>query len=167
MASRRDVHDFERGVGGGFQIEQPAAFGNRCLDGFVVGGVAQLDLDLKARQELQEQLVRPAVSVPHRDHAVAGGEQGEQGVADGGHAAGKAGGRLRAFEQAHLLFERGDGRVGVAAIDVAGRAPQGRGLPGVHVRVAEGHAVHDRYLGGAPPGVLFFPAPYRLGACAQ
>ena len=112
----------------------------------MVGGVAELDLDAEARQEVDEHLVGAAVGVLDRDDAVARREQREERVADGGHAGGEAGGRLRALEDADLLLEGVHGGVGVAAVDVARLAAQGHVQPAVHVRVAERGAVDDRHL---------------------
>ena len=120
----RDVQHLERGVGGRFQVEHPAALGDRRLDLRVVGRIAQRHLHLEAGQELGEDLVGAAVGVLDRHDPVAGREQREERVADGGHAGGEAGGRLRAFQQPHLFLERVHGGVGVAAVDVARLAAQ-------------------------------------------
>ena len=65
------VHDFQRGIGGRFQVKHAAAFGDLRFDGVVIGGVAQADLDLEARQEFGKQDVGAAVGILHRDDAIA------------------------------------------------------------------------------------------------
>jgi len=65
-----DVDNFEGRVGGAFKVQQPAAFGHRFFYGFLIRGVAQGDVNLKARQELGEQLVGSAVAVFNRYHPI-------------------------------------------------------------------------------------------------
>ena len=49
-----------------------------------------------------------------------------------------------------------DSWVGVAAVDMAGRAALGYRPPGVHIGVAERDALHHRHLRGALDKVAFF-----------
>jgi len=142
-----DVDDLQRRVRRRLQVEQGAALRHRALDLLVIGRLAELGLDSETRQELEEDAVRAAVRVLHRDEPVARREQGEERAAHGGHARGEAGSGLSAFEDAQLVLEGAHRRVRVAGVDMAGDAAGSDVQPFVDVRVAVGRAVHDGHLG--------------------
>ena len=162
----RQVHNLERRIGRTFQVEQAAAARDFGFNRLVVGRVAQGDLDVQARQELEKNLVGAAVGVFDRDDAVPGAQEGVEGIADGRHAGGKTGGGFGALKLAHLFLEGIDGGVGVAPVDVARFPAQRHVLPLVHVLVTKGDAVHHRHLGGALPEIsLCFSSPNRQRPC--
>ena len=137
--------------------------GDGRLDLLVVAGVDELDGDADVRQEVDEHLVGAAVGVLHRDDAVAGAQQREEAVADGGHARGEAGGRLPALQHPHLLLERVR-RSGWCCGCRCGPAPCrcATSSQRVDVRVAVGGAVHHGHLCRALDEVRLFPGPDRL-----
>ena len=158
----RDVQHLECRVGGRLQVDQPAAAGDGGLDLLVVVGLAELDLDADARQEVDEQLIGAAVGVLDRHDAIAGRQQGKEHVTDGGHAGGEARGSLGAFEDPDLLLEGVHGGIRVAAVDVARLAPKSYVEPRIHVRVAVGGAVDHGNLGRALHQGLLLAGPDHL-----
>src|ERR1051326_5181919 len=112
------------------------------------------DVDLPSRQEVQKELIRPAIGVLDRDDAIAWREKREERVADRGHPGGEARCGLGALELAHLVFEHGQGGFGVAAVDVTRHALRRDIEPFVDVGVAEGDAVYERQLSRALPEIL-------------
>ncbi len=153
-----DVDHLEGRIGRALEIEQSAAAGDLPLDLLMVVGGAESRLDPEAGEELDEDLVRAAVRVFDGDHPVAGREEGEERVADRGHAGGEAGGGLGGLQLADLLLEHFDGGIGVAGVDVSGLVSGGDLFPLVEVVVGEGDAVVDG-CDGDP-----FRAPFRLTA---
>ena len=156
-----DVEHLEGGVRGRLEIEEPSALGDGALESRVVARIAQVDLDADPWQELQEDAVRAAVRVAHGHDAIAGPQQCEQRVGDGGHARGEARGRRAPLKDAHLLLEGVNGRVRVAAVDVAGLAAQGHRQPLVDVCVSIGRAVDDGHLGRPIERALALSGPHR------
>ena len=110
-------------------------------------------MDLKTREELDEQLVRPAIGIFHRNDAIAGREQREQRITDGGHAGSKGGGRLGAFEVPDLIFERSDGWIRIATVDVPAFAAESNFEPLFDRVVPVGDAERDRNLRRAGPAL--------------
>jgi len=169
-----EVEHLQRGVGGRFQVQDPAAargagsLPDRRFDLLVVGGIAQRHLYAPVGQKLGEDLVRAAVGVLDRNDAVPGRQEREERVADGRHAGREAGRRGRALQHAHLLLEGLNRRIGVAAVDVARGTALGHVEPGFHVRIAVRRAENDRHLGcGArPSGVGARPFAAALWATA-
>src|SRR5438105_1013464 len=90
-------------IGWALEIKQLASSRNFPLKTGVVAGVAETYLNSKTRKELDEQFVGAAIRILDRDDAITGREEGEQGVADGSHAGGEAGGRLGRLQIAHLF----------------------------------------------------------------
>src|SRR5581483_11518766 len=157
-----DVDDLDGWIGGGLEIQKPAAATNFRLDALEIARVAQADLDAERGQEFGEQLVRAPITVLDGDDALTGAQQREERSADSRHAGSEAGGRFRPLQVPDLLLEGAYRWVGIARIDVSGSALLGDGLPGLDVAIPEGDAVYDRHLGGAFVGlVLGFPAPDR------
>ena len=82
---------------------------------------------------------------------VAGRQEREKRVADGGHATGETGRGFSTFQDANFFFESVDGRVGVSGINMAGLTSQCRGLPDRDIGVAESDAMDNGHLRRAPP----------------
>ncbi len=153
--------DLESGVGRRLQIEHATALGDLRFDRVPVVGLAELHVDAEARQELGEDLQGAAVGVLDAHHPLARREQGEEGVADGGHSGGEARRRLAAFEGSDLLLEHGHRRVGVARVDVARLLAGRHRVPTVHVIIGIGDAV-DHGHGRCAPGLdVFLTSPHR------
>jgi len=163
-----DVDDLEGGVGGRLQVEQPAAPSQLGLDLPVIGGLAERDLDLPARQELEKELAGAAVAVLDRHDPVAWLDAGEERVANGGHARGEGGRGLGALEQTQLLLEDAHRRVAVSTVDVAGLLLERDRLPVVDVVVPEGYAVDHRHLRRAlPEAAAGLTTPHGQGLSAD
>jgi hypothetical protein len=156
---RLDVDHLQRRVGRRLQVQHVATAGDRLLDRLVVLRVAEVDVDLLARQDVDEDLVRAAVGVLHGDDARARAEQREQRAGDGRHAGGEADRVLGVLEVGDLPLERAHRRVRVARVDVAVGAAERDVEPRVDVVVAEGDRVLHRHLGAAvrERGVLAAP----------
>ena len=92
---------------------------HRRFPGGEVAPVDQRRLDAVARQQILDDVAAAAEQRARRDHMIAGLEMAKQRRGDGGHAARRAARGVGAFERAHARLEHGDGRVGVAAIDVS------------------------------------------------
>ena len=76
-----------------------------------VGAVHVGHLHPEAREQLVQQLPRPAVGLPHAHHMVAGLYEGDHRSGDGGASAAEDQGVLRAFQGGHLFAEHGHRRV--------------------------------------------------------
>src|SRR5215210_1112861 len=84
------VDQLERRVRWRLQVQEVAAPGDLFFDGIGVSGVAELHLHARPGEELQEDLVRPAVGVLDGDDAVPGLQESEKGVADSRHPGSEA-----------------------------------------------------------------------------
>src|SRR5512135_3811909 len=158
-----DINYLERGVSGRLQVEQPAAARDLRLDSVEVRCIAKAGADIDLGQEFAEQLIGAPVSVFDRNDAVPGPQQAEESIADGCHAAGRAGSRFRALQNAHFFFQGCHRGIGVAAVDVARLLPERHLLPVIQVLVAERHALHNWHLGCPLQQRLFLSRPYGLG----
>src|SRR5262249_9016816 len=119
-------------------------------------------LDAEWRQELGEQLVRAAITVFDRHHAITRPQQSEKRRADRRHPRGETGRRLGAFEITNLFLEGAHGWVGVARVDMALLPAQRHGMPGIDIGVTERHTVTYRNFRRALIGfVRVLPRPDR------
>ena len=105
-----------------YSTSQPLATSSEMASGSVV---SQSHLHARPGEELQEDFVRPAVSVLHGDDAVPGCEECEKGVAYGRHAGCETRRGLRRLKRPNLFLEGAGRGVSVAAVD-APRAPRAR-----------------------------------------
>ena len=117
---RLDVDHLQRRVGRRLQVEHVEAAADGALDRLVILGVAQVDVDLLARQQVDEELVRAAVGVLDRDDAPARRQQREQRAANRRHARREGDRVLGPLQVGDLALEGAHRRVGVARVDVAG-----------------------------------------------
>jgi hypothetical protein len=119
LGQASQIGHFDGGIRGAFQVENLTPFGDFGLDLVVISSVAQTDIDLKTRQKLGENFIRPPVSIFDRNYSVTRRQEGEKGTADDAHAGGGTGGGCGPFQQPDFLLKSVDGGVSVAPIDVA------------------------------------------------
>ncbi len=141
---RLDVEHFEIRVPDRLRQDQPGFRPDRGREAGVVPRRDERRAEAEARQGSREKIDGSAVERGRRDDVIAGAGQRGDGEMQRRHAARRRHGADAALERREAFFEHGDGRIGDAAIDVAGalEIEQRRGMFGVAVDV--GRRLVDR-----------------------
>ena len=71
------VQNFERRIGGAFQVQHLASLGNCRFDRFVIGRFADLHFDRHTRKKIEEQLAGATISIFDGYDSIAGRKQGQ------------------------------------------------------------------------------------------
>ena len=142
-----DVDQLQHGIGRCLEEEGLRVRRHGSLPGRQIAPVDKGRCDAVARQEIFHDIEAAAEQRAARNDVVARLEVAQERGCHGGHAARRAAGGFRAFKRAHALLEHGDGRVRVAAIDIAVRLAfeAGFGLLGAVIDIAR---VEKKGFGG-------------------
>src|SRR5579872_2623540 len=116
----RQVDYFVGRISWAFEVQDVAALRDGRFNRRVVSRIAEGYVDLKPRQEFDEEFVGSPVSIVYRYNPIFGREQRKERIADRGHAAGKTGRRFGALQSSYLVFERTNRGIGIASVNVPG-----------------------------------------------
>ncbi len=118
---RRDVDHVERRIGRAFEEEHLGVRPHGAPPGVEIEPVDERGLDAETRKEILHHPPARAEQSLGGDDMVAGPHLAHQRGGDRGHAGRRRTRRFRALEGGHAAFEHGDGRIGEARIEEAGR----------------------------------------------